>query len=544
MASDWSQLLPSSAVLLDPSRRHAPDAVATVGRSCHTPGLREGRELREPSKSVRSLLVCASLTCIFLAAPAAHGARFGIADDAGKYAERSGAYFRQLRALGMTENRIAVHFHPDKPRTIVDRAFLDKALPAAQAQGVKVVFHVFALDPTALTASATAIDDYTGFIELVARTYPHVREYVIGNEPNQPRFWQPQFTPSGRGAAAAAYVQLLARSYDTLKGVDPRLRVIGLGLSGRGNDVPFARSNASTSPVRFLHDLGVAYRASGRTLPLMDELGVHPYPRSDRDSVLAGDRWPRAGLVDIARIKQAFWDAFAGTGQPTVEQGLKLRVDEIAWQTAVPATSRSAYFGRESVSVASEQAHARNYAKLVELASCDASISALYFLHLRDDPDLERFQSGLLRADGTARPALEAVRQAIARARKGCGRKPTTWRHARGVIGARAVFAPKRSFPRVRRDWGFNVTAAEEATYVGAIYRLPASEATIRRLTAGAAPRAVATSEGLIRANWKPRLRFPARRLRPGRYVFAVRIRATMNPRRSTFRVSAPFLVR
>jgi hypothetical protein len=504
-----------------------------------------GQELRKPGKVTRSLLIGAALTCIFLGAPAAHAARFGVADDAGKYAEGSAAaYFRQLRSLGMTENRISVHFDPAAPRTIEDKAFLDRALPAAQAQRIKVVFHVFALDPAALTATPTAVADYVAFLELVARTYPQVREYVVGNEPNQPRFWQPQFTSMGRGAAAAAYAELLARSYDTLKQVNRANRVIGLGLSGRGNDMPFARSNASTSPVRFLRDLGAAYRASGRTLPLMDELGIHPYPRSDRDSVLAGDVWPRAGLVNIARVKQAFWDAFAGTGQPTVEQGLKLRVDEIAWQTTVPEGARAAYFGRETAAVTSERAHAANYAKLIELAACDASISALYFLHLRDDPDLERFQSGLYRADGSARPALLTVRKGIARVRKGCRGKAVTWRHARGVVGAGAPFSPRRSHPRTRRDWGFNVTAAEEATYAGAIYRLPAPAATIRRLSAGAAPRAIATSSGVIKANWKPRLRFPARRLRPGRYVFAVRIRASMNPRRSTFRVSAPFAVR
>jgi hypothetical protein len=491
---------------------------------------------------VRSLLIGLALACTFTAS--VEGARFGVADDAGKYAEGSAAYFRQLRSLGMTENRIAVHFQPDTPQTIVDKAFLDRAIPAARAHGIKVVFHVFALSPTALTSSPVAVDDYAAFLELLARTYPQVREYVVGNEPNQPRFWQPQFAPSGRGAAAAAYAALLARSYDTLKGVNRANRVIGLGLSGRGNDLPYARSNASTSPVRFLRDLGAAYRASGRTLPLMDELGVHPYPRSDRDSALRGDIWPRAGLVNIARVKQAFWDAFAGTGQPTVEQGLKLRVDEIAWQTAVPGWARGPYFGRETASVTSERAHAANYAKLVELAACDASISALYFLHLRDDPDLERFQSGLYRADGSARPAVASVRKAIARARKGCAGKKARWKHATGVIGAKAIFGPKRAYPRVRRDWGFNVTAAEEARFTGAIYRLPASTATIRRLTAGTAPRAVATAEGLIRANWKPRLRFPARRLSPGRYVFAVRIRASMNARRTTFAMSKPFVVR
>ena len=100
-----------------------------------------------------------------------------------------------------------------------------------------------------------------------------------------------------------------------------------------------------------------------------------------------------------------------------------------------------------------------------------------------------------------------------------------------------------RVFSPMRRDWGFGVTAAEEATYYGAIYRLPAPMATIRRLTANTAPTAVATATGLIRAHWKPRLRFPARRLRPGSYVFAVRIRASTNPHRTTLRVSKPFVV-
>ena len=213
------------------------------------------------------------------------------------------------------------------------------------------------------------------------------------------------------------------KSYDALKEVDPGIRVIGLGLSGRGNDLPQAPSNASTSPVRFLRDLGAAYRASGRTLPLMDELGLHLYPRSDRDPVSAGDRWPRAGIVNVARIKQAFWDAFAGTGQPTVEQGLKLRIDEIGWQAVVPAARRDAYHGRETAAATSERAQADNYAKLIGIAACDRSISAVYLLHLRDDPDLERYQSGIRRADGSARPSYAAVRTAAARAKRGCAAK-------------------------------------------------------------------------------------------------------------------------
>jgi len=120
----------------------------------------------------RAFIGVALTLTMLLAAPAAHAARFGIADDAGKYAENPASFYRQLRGLGMTENRIRVDWNPDRPRTIVEKSFLDRALPAARAQGVKVVFHVYALNPTALTASPGAADEFAAFLELLARTYP------------------------------------------------------------------------------------------------------------------------------------------------------------------------------------------------------------------------------------------------------------------------------------------------------------------------------------------------------------------------------------
>ena len=375
---------------------------------------------------------------------------------------------------------------PKRPDTILEDHFLDRAVPVATEKGIRVVFHVFPISPTSLS-SPDAAENFAAFLTKLATTYPDVRDYVVGNEPNQPRFQRPQFSPSGRGLAAGVYVGLLARSYDALKEVDPAIRVIGLGLSGRGNDLPLATSNASTSPIRFLRDLGAAYRASGRTLPLMDELGLHLYPRSDRDPVSAEDRWPRAGIVNLARLKQAFWDAFAGTAQPTVEQGLKLRIDEIGWQVAVPAARRDAYHGRETAAATSERAQADNYAKLIGIAACDRSISAVYLLHLRDDPDLERYQSGIRRADGSARPSYAAVRTAAARAKRGCAGKQFTWDHATRVVGGRAQFGLGAGLAsRLRKSWGFNVTAGEEVSYVAAI--LPANaSAQVRSL---ASPRA------------------------------------------------------
>jgi hypothetical protein len=123
-----------------------------------------------------------------------------------------------------------------------------------------------------------------------------VRQYVVGNEPNQPAFFRPQFA-KGKQASARRFGPYLAAGYDALKAVDPAITVVGVGLSPRGNDRPAARSNVSTSPVRFLAALGAWYRASKRTRPLMDGFSFHPYPNRATDPLERGYPWPNAGFM-------------------------------------------------------------------------------------------------------------------------------------------------------------------------------------------------------------------------------------------------------
>src|ERR671927_1973947 len=276
------------------------------------------------------LLPLALALCV--AASARGAVRFGVTEDAGKYADDGGAkFFPILTDLGMTQNRITVFWDAAHPAEIQEKAFLDRSLPVAAANHVRIVFAVYPLHPTDVTSTPGGALGFASYVADLARTYPQVKQFVIGNEPNQPRFWRPQFSPGGRPLAAAAYEQVLALSYDALKTVDPSIDVVGFGLSPRGNDDPRAASNVSTSPVRFIHDLGVAYRASGRTRPIMDELAFHPYPNpsSGDDPLLEGYQWPNAGVPNLARIKQAVWDAFAGTAQPTFA--------EAGWSVPGPA---------------------------------------------------------------------------------------------------------------------------------------------------------------------------------------------------------------
>ena len=482
---------------------------------------------------------CASaLAALLLAGSAGAIGAFGVTEDTGKYSRDGGwSFFRELDDLGMNENAITIYWDPSLLGGMAEPGLLDRTLPNAAAHGIRVVLTVYAVRARQFTDSPTAGAQFAGFLERLARTYPQVKDFVVGNEPNQPRFWQPQFNPDGTEAAAAAYEELLARCYDALKGVDPAIRVIGLGLSERGNDSPRAPSNASTSPVRFVQALGAAYYASGRTRPIMDALAYHPYPASSTDSIAKGLPWPNAGVANLDRIKQAVWDAFHSSAQPTFEDGLGLVVSEIGWQVGVAGTFASAYYGRENVPTTDEATQAAIYGELVRGLSCDRTVTDLLFLHLADERDLSGFQSGLERADGSRRPSYAAVKQAIADTQGRCLDKPTVWRHATRVVGGTVTFSRARGLAATAR-------ADEGATYVSAYVRVfprrrPNRAAIDRALTSGE----LEAAEGAVRAGSSTPVRRPERPGRRGTYVLAVSLRAATNGERRSLFLSRAFRV-
>ena len=487
---------------------------------------------------VRILAVAftSALCALVLAGSAGAIGAIGVTEDAGKYSrDGGGPFFAQLDDLGMNENAITIYWDPSLPGGMAEPGLLDRTLPTAAAHGVRIVLTVYASHPAQFTQSPTAEAQFAGFLERLALAYPEVKDFVVGNEPNQPRFWQPQFAPDGSEAAGGAYEELLARCYDVLKSVDPSIRVIGLGLSERGNDDPKAPSNASTSPVRFIQAVGAAYYASGRQRPIMDALAYHPYPASSTDPISKGLPWPDAGVANLDRIKQAVWDAFHGTAQPTFENGLGLVVSEIGWQVGVVAPSASAYYGHENVATTNEATQAAIYGELVRRLSCDPDVTDLLFLHLVDESDLSGFQSGLERADGSRRPSYDAVKQAIAQTHGRCLGKALTWRHATGVVGAAVRFAGRRATAHVEEDASYAAAYARVSPR-----RAPSRVAIDRALTRGE----LDAAEGNLAAAATVTVRRPALPARRGTYVLAVSLRAAMNGDRRSLFLGPAFRVR
>lgn len=483
-------------------------------------------------------VVVAALAVAALAfAGAAEPADIGANDDTGKFAADGGAaFFEQMSGLGLRQTVMTVRFLPGQPDTIQGKEFLDKAVPVAVARGLKVVFAVYPYPPSALTRTAAEARAFGEYAALVARAYPQVQQFVIGDEPNQPAFWRPQFSQRGVVLSAPAFGRYLVAAYDALKEVDTRITVVGVGLSPRGNDNAFARSNVSTSPVRFLSSLGAWYRASHRKLPLMDGLAFHPYPRQATDPLLRRYDWPNAGFADIGRVKQAFWDAFHDTAQPTTADGLKLYLNEVGWQ--VRTTGLPGYTGVENVPVTTERMQAAVYADLVRRSACDPDVAELNFFGFYDDAARDHgFQAALHRLDGTPRPAAAAVSAAITRTSKHPCRPTVRWTPAATVSGAR-MSQPKTQVSGAIRTL---VGAKEGAIAVVCLVR---AGSTTRRQIASVGSLVQRAVAPCWRGKLTPSFGLTARLSVPsalrGLVVVAARISAQANPARGSSFVAVP----
>jgi hypothetical protein len=484
-------------------------------------------------------LLASACAAFAVAGAAQAGLVVGVSDDRPKDA----AFFQALSDVGLKQNRASIVWDPAQPNVIGGQAQIAQWLPMAQAAGVRVVFSITPKHARDITGSPAATGQFATFVQHVAQTFPTIKDYVIGNEPNQPYFWLPQFDTADRPVAAAAYEPVLAASYDALKAIDPAINVIGIGLSPRGNDNPHAKSNISRSPVRFIHDLGVSYRASHRRKPIMDELAFHPYPAVNTDTPDFGYSWPNAGLPNLDRVKQAVWDAFKTTAQPTFAEAgvqsmnpLRLELDEVGWQVAPLPGLAGLYTGTENVPTVDEPTQAEYYWDVLMSAECDPSIRSLSFFLLQDEPDLSHWQSGLERIDGSHRESYNAVKTEIAQTHGDCQQGMTSWRHVGTVIQPRVSWGPLRRTARWTK-WRISAGAGEEALFRAGIFKFGTSKRTITRSLTRGRPRAVLSARGTIKAKTRT-IAFPSRRLKRGRYVIAIRMSSTMNPGRTKLYIS------
>ena len=342
----------------------------------------------------------------------------GAVEDAAKWANPTAKMALAQQAGYSAIALSAVWTPPLKQPPANEMAALSGAATAAVAAGIRPIVAVYFFNPaTPLTPAARA--EFAAYAASIPRAIPAVRDVSIGNEPNLNLFWLPQFAADGSDAAAPAYLDLLATSYDALKKVSPDVNVIGGSLSARGSDNPDAKRQTQ-SPTRFIEDLGAAYRASGRKQPVMDMFSIHPYPEnSSIPPNFAHPRTTAIGLADYDKLVALLGGAFDGTAQPG--STLPIVYGEYGLQTQIPPDKASVYTGAEQPAVRAidEQQQAAGYAEAIKIAACSPTVKMLLFFHVTDEPQLERLQTGVFYADDTPKSSLKPVGDAAAKARDG-----------------------------------------------------------------------------------------------------------------------------
>ena len=363
---------------------------------------------------------------------------------------------------------------------------------------------------------------FAQFAAATARALPTVRDYIIGNEPNLNRFWMPQFNPDGSNAAAPAYVALLAETYDALKAVSPTINVIGGAVSPRGGDRP-GTGRDTHSPTKFIPDMGAAYRASGRTRPLMDMFGFHPYTdNSSQPPTFEHPNTTTVAIADYAKLVRLLGQAFDGS--PQRGSTLPILYDEFGIESLIPTAKAGLYTGTEPTTTrpVDERTQGDYYRQALALAFCQPNVRGILMFHTVDEPGLPAWQSGLFYVDGTAKSSLPATRTAIGLVRRGIiARCPGMQLTVAGRIGGQRHTPTGRSFL---------LTCDIDCNYQARIQRLPAAT-TVR------------TVSGRAGGRRSVRVQFPPT-LAPGRYRFSVRLVAPVNPGPTTTLVSGEFRVR
>jgi hypothetical protein len=524
---------------------------------------------------VAALIVLAALGAAGSAS--ADPLRVGIADDWPKFHPCGDVFWKSSKDIGYQDLRLTVQW--SGPGTAIPfPGNIQMAIDCAVLNNVRPILAIYPARPALIGSDDGAQNAFAGFVAQVGQAFPTVKNFVVGNEPNVNRFWQPQYS-GGQDAAAKDYEHTLAKSYDALKQARPDSVVWGPAISSRGNDNANAASNPSHSPVWFIKYMGDAYRASGRSKPIFDEFNMHPYPPTqDTDPFTKPFLWPQAGAANLDRIKQALWDAFNGTAQPIpAEQpggrttqsasfgnaGLPIDLDEVGEQTVVTGHEGAYTNPPDGITPISEAQQSQAYTDLMELAACDPDVKALLFFPLIDEQDIHNgFQSGELFADQAHKQSYDGVKNKIATAHGQCqggiSGISQAWVHTTSVVGAQAAFAgqgtalgsqPGKGAAN-KRYWAFSFTASEDTTYNAALVQVsgPTNGADAGRAVdsarkKGATPTVVATQTGTAKAYFNPLVKFPAMQLSAGYYAYAIKLSAAVNSARTTTLVSTAFTV-
>ena len=435
------------------------------------------------------------------------------------------AHMQALQLAGYRAVRITSYWKPGLSAPTPDEAAaLRNVADAANLTGIHL--YVTVMSPGSATTPLTdeARAQFASYAAGVVRAAPSLRHLIVCNEPNLNRFWLPQFGLDGSSAAPAAYLALLAQTYDAVKAASPDVEVLGGALSPRGADRA-GGTRPTHSPTAFIQELGAAYRASGRTRPVMDALAIHPYAdNSSQPPTTAHPTTTSIGIADYPKLVSLLGQAFDGTAQKGSD--LPIFYGEFGVESEIPAAKAALYTGSEpsTTKPVPETMQATFYEQALALAFCQPTVEGMLLFLSRDEPARSAWQSGLYYVDGTPKSSQAAVTKALDKTAGGSITRcpgvqlvvhPTYLRFGTRSAAKRGVF--RTSFT-CDLDCTYRVRLENAVTHSTKLSATGTT--TVGRLT---------------------QVELGTRRLRPGRYRYTISLVHPVNPAPPTLRQGAPF---
>jgi len=380
--------------------------------------------------------VAAGVICVAGPAAASPSVRYGIQDDAWLLygAGTLESRVETLDRLGVELVRFTIDWSKvEARRGAHDWSAVDPVLRGLQTSGIRAVVTLngtprWANGGRSANWAPTSGSTFAAFATAAAKRYPWVKDWLIWNEPNQRRWLRPT-TPK------TYVIKLLNPAYAAIHRASRGTRV------GGGVTAPRA-SHGGVSPVAWIRGM----RAAGARL---DAYAHHPYPINRFQTPWSGAcmHCETITMASLERLQREVKNAWGGAK--------KIWLTEFGYQTNPPdrllgvsPDTQSRFIGEAAWRVFK--------AKNVEML--------IHYLY-KDEPDVGRWQSGLVTAAGKAKPARAGFMVAAAQAYR-IGRTTAVWGHVRTGEGRRLYV-----LQQFRGGGWHTVNGAYRTTARGFLYR-------------------------------------------------------------------------
>jgi Cellulase (glycosyl hydrolase family 5) len=326
------------------------------------------------------LTVFAAMLVLPATAGASPYVRYGVQDDAwlqygpGTLDDR----LDQLKSMGVDVVRVTIDWSATNPRPgVFNWTRPDLLLDGLQSRGIAPLVTLYgsprwANGDRAESWAPTSTTSFAAFARRMAQRYLYVHLWAIWNEPNQRRWLKP--------TSPAVYVtRLLNPAYNAIHAVSPQSLVAGGVTAPRG-------STGGVSPTAWIAGMANAQAK-------LDAYAHNPYP-------LSPDETPTSGGCDhCTTITMATLPRLIADVQRAFGSKMRIWLTEYGYQTNPPDTMLGVSYAKQTAYLS--EAALRAY----EAARVDLLIQYL----VEDEPEADRWQSGVYTTTGQAKPSLQAL---------------------------------------------------------------------------------------------------------------------------------------